>query len=102
MVQSLRRSKSFRILFNSPELVEEQRSGFHHFLKHGITEELSKISFLEVKRQNVDIEVFLDASTFQLIAPDDNSRNCIIKMKTYACKLYVQVRIVWKKSLAAF
>jgi DNA-directed RNA polymerase beta subunit len=97
MVQSLRRSKSFRILFNSPELVEEQRSGFHHFLKHGIAEELSKISFLEVKRQHVDIEVFLDASTFQLIAPDDNSRNCIIKMKTYACKLYVQTKIVWKK-----
>jgi hypothetical protein len=97
MVQSLRRSKSFRILFNSPELVEEQRSGFHHFLKHGIAEELSKISFLEVKRQNVDIEVFLDASTFQLIAPNDNSRNCILKMKTYACKLYVQIRIVWKK-----
>ena len=97
MVQSLRRSKSFRILFNSPELVEEQRSGFHHFLKHGIAEELSKISFLEVKRQNVDIEVFLDANSFQLIAPDDNSRDCVIKMKTYACKLYVQIRIVWKK-----
>ena len=97
MVQSLRRSQSFRILFNSPELVEEQRSGFHHFLKHGIAEELSKISFLEVKKQNVDIEVFLEASTFQLIAPDDNSRNCIIKMKTYACKLYVQIRIVWRK-----
>ncbi len=97
MVQSLRRSKSFRVLFNSPELVEEQRSGFHHFLKDGIREELSKISLLEVKRQNVDIEVLLDASTFQLIAPDDNSRNCIIKMKTYACKLYVQIRIVWRK-----
>jgi DNA-directed RNA polymerase subunit beta len=97
MVQSLRRSKSFRILFNSPELVEEQRSGFHHFLKHGIAEELSKISFLEVKRQNVDIEVFLDANSFQLIAPEDNSRDCVIKMKTYACKLYVQIRIVWKK-----
>ena len=89
MVQSLRRSQSFRILFNSPELVEEQRSGFHHFLKHGIAEELSKISFLEVKKQNVDIEVFLEASTFQLIAPDDNSRNCIIKMKSHVVWLFL-------------
>ena len=106
MVQSLRRSKSFRILFNSPELVEEQRSGFHSFLKEGIAQELSKLSLLQVRRQFVNIQqlahmvhiqVFIDANNFQLIAPDDNSRDCVLKMKTYACKLYVQAKIVWKK-----
>jgi DNA-directed RNA polymerase beta subunit len=99
MVQTLRRSKSFRILFNSPELVEEQRSSFHHFLKHGIAEELAKISCIKVVTPyDYDVEVFFDATTFQLVAPDDTSRDCILKMKTYACKLYVQTKIVWKSS----
>ena len=100
MVQSLPPSDGFRILFNSPELSEVQRSGFHLFLKKGIAEELSKISCIQLKHAQFLIEIVVDANNFRLITPENNYRDCILKMKSYTCKLYVQTRIVFKDKVS--
>ena len=100
MVQSLPQSDGFRILFNSPELSEVQRSGFHLFLKKGIAEELSKISCIQLKHAHFLIDIVLDAQDFRLITPENNYRDCILKMKSYTCKLYVQAKIVFKDKVS--
>ena len=100
MVQSLPRSDSFRILFNSPELSEVQRSGFHLFLKKGIAEELSKISCIPIKNVHFLVEIIVDAPNFRLVAPENNYRDCILKMKSYTCKLYVKTKILFKDKIS--
>ena len=100
MVQSLPQSDSFRILFNSPELSEVQRSGFHLFLKKGIVEELSKISCIQIKTVHFLVEISIDAQNFRLVAPENNYRDCILKMKSYTCKLYVQAKILFKDKVS--
>ena len=100
MVQSLPQSDSFRILFNSPELSEVQRSGFHFFLKKGIAEELSKISCIQVKNAHFLVEIHIDAQNFQLVTPETNYRDCILKLKSYTCKLYVQAKIFFKDKIS--
>ena len=100
MVQSLPQSDGFRILFNSPELSEVQRLGFHLFLKKGIAEELSKISCIQIKTVHFLVEINIDAQNFRLVAPENNYRDCILKMKSYTCKLYVQAKILFKEKVS--
>ena len=100
MVQSLPKNDAFRILFNSPELSEVQRSGFHLFLKKGIAEELSKISCIQLKDAQFLIEVVIDAQNFRLVTPENSYRDCILKMKSYTCKLYVETKIFFKDKLS--
>lgn len=100
MVQSLPQSDGFRILFNSPELSEVQRLGFHLFLKKGIAEELSKISCIQIKTVHFLVEINIDAQNFRLVAPENNYRDCILKMKSYTCKLYVQAKILFKDKVS--
>ena len=100
MVQSLPQSDGFRILFNSPELSEVQRLGFHLFLKKGIAEELSKISCIQIRTVHFSVEIHIDAQNFRLVAPENNYRDCILKMKSYTCKLYVQAKILFKDKVS--
>ena len=100
MVQSLPQSDGFRILFNSPELSEVQRSGFHLFLKKGIAEEISKISCIQIKTVNFLVEISIDAQNFRLVAPENNYRDCILKMKSYTCKLYVQAKTLFRDKIS--
>lgn len=96
MVQSLPQSDGFRLLFHSPELSEVQRSGFHLFLRNGIAEELSKISCIQLKDAHFSVDIVIDAQNFRLVTPENNYRDCILKMKSYTCKLYVQAKILFK------
>ena len=100
MVQSLPKNDGFRILFNSPELSEVQRSGFHLFLKKGIAEQLSKISCIQLKHAQFLIEVVIDAQNFRLVTPENSYRDCILKMKSYTCKLYVETKIFFKDKIS--
>nr|YP_010731955.1 RNA polymerase beta subunit [Kalinella pachyderma]WDY12869.1 RNA polymerase beta subunit [Kalinella pachyderma] len=95
MVQSLKQSTASRILFNSPELLEIQRAGFQHFLKQGIAEELAKKFPIKVKSGDTTLELIFHEQNFKLVAPDDSPRDCILKIKTYSCKLYVQILLIF-------
>lgn len=83
-----------RIAFDLPELLEIQRVGFNRFLKEGISHLFSEIAPITVEEENFLFKLVLDGSKYQLISPDDNPRDCILKMKTYSCKLYVKAKVV--------
>ena len=96
MVQSLQRSHPFRITLEAPELLEVQRSGFSNFLQRGIGEELSKMFPLIIENNKIIIELTADIDNFKLIYPEENALDCVLKMKTYSCKLYIEARVVCK------
>ena len=96
MVQSLQRSHPFRITLEAPELLEVQRSGFSNFLQRGISEELSKMFPLIIENNKIIIELTADIDNFKLVYPEENALDCVLKMKTYSCKLYIEARVVCK------
>ena len=85
--------------FDSPELLDIQRKAFYRFLNQGIPELLAKQFPIKTKSGNYSIELLLNDKNVKLITPDSNPRDCILKMKTYSCKLYAQVKIVCKKAV---
>lgn len=88
--------------YDSPELLDIQRKAFYNFLKQGIPELLSKQFPIKAKSGNYSIELLLNDKHVKLITPDSSPRDCILKMKTYSCKLYAQVKLVCKKDLQIF
>ena len=80
--------------FDCPELLEIQREGFYSFLNQGISELLAKQFPIKIKNGSYSIELLLNQQNIKLITPELSPRDCILKMKTYSCKLYAQVKIV--------
>ena len=95
MVQSLQASNPSRTVFALPELLDSQRDSFNNFLKEGIAKEFSKLSSIKVENKNIIAELILDGKDYQLLSPTDNPRECILKMKTYDCKLYIKGHIIY-------
>ncbi len=95
MVQSLQADNPSRTVFALPELLDSQRDAFNLFLKEGIAKEFSKLSPIKVEAKNILAELILDGNNYQLLLPTDNPRECILKMKTYDCKLYVKGQIIY-------
>ena len=83
--------------YDSPELLDVQRKAFYTFLKQGIPELLSQQFPIKAKSGNYSIELLLNDKHVKLITPDSSPRDCILKMKTYSCKLYARVKLVCKK-----
>ena len=67
--------------FDSPELLDIQRTGFYHFLKQGIPQLLAKEFPIKVKNGSYSLELYLNEKNIKLISPEDDPRDCILKMK---------------------
>ena len=89
-------SQSSRIALHLPELLDVQRASFNKFVRHDIPDLFCKLAPIRVEGDNIAVELHLDGNNFQLIAPDDNPQDCILKLKTYSCKLYIEARVVYK------
>ena len=98
MIQSLQTSHPSRISIDAPELLEIQRQGFYKFIKEGIIEEFSKISPIKLETGKNSLEFILDAERYKFIYPEDTPRECILKMKTYGCKIYIEAKFVCKRT----
>ena len=98
MIQSLQTSHPSRISIDAPELLEIQRQGFYKFIKEGIIEEFSKISPIKLETGKNSLELILDAERYKFISPEDTPRECILKMKTYGCKIYIEAKFVCKRT----
>nr|YP_010731905.1 RNA polymerase beta subunit [Phyllosiphon coccidium]WDY12736.1 RNA polymerase beta subunit [Phyllosiphon coccidium] len=89
-------SQSSRIAFDLPELLDIQRASFNKFVRYDIPDLFSQLAPIRVEEDDMAVELHLNGNNFQLIAPDDSPQDCIFKLKTYSCKLYIEAKIVYK------
>ena len=98
MIQSLQTSHPSRISIDAPELLDIQRQGFYKFIKEGVIKEFSKISPIKLETGKNNLQLILDATRYKFISPEDTPRECILKMKTYGCQIYIEAKLVCQRT----
>ncbi len=79
-----------------PDFIEVQRASFQFLLKKGIIHEISMRS--PISTSTKDLELIFYPEYYKLNPPDLNSKQAILKAKTYACKLYVPAQLINNKT----
>jgi DNA-directed RNA polymerase subunit beta len=76
------------------DFVGIQRNSFLHFLEKGLIEEFSKRN--PITNASKTLEVFFYPEYYQLREPKYNTRQAILKGKSYASRLYIPVQLTDK------
>jgi DNA-directed RNA polymerase subunit beta len=78
------------------DFVAIQRNSFLHFLEKGLIEEFSKRN--PITNSSNTLEIFFYPEYYQLTMPKYNTREAIIKNKSYASRLYMPVQLTDKQA----
>jgi DNA-directed RNA polymerase subunit beta len=79
-----------------PDFIDVQRTSFQFLLKKGLINEISMRS--PISTSTKDLELIFYPEYYKLNPPDLNSKQAILKSKTYACKLYVPAQLINNKT----
>lgn len=79
-----------------PDFIEVQRTSFQFLLKKGIIHEISMRN--PISTNTKDLELIFYPEYYKLNPPDFNSKQAILKSKTYACKLYIPAQLINTKT----
>ena len=79
-----------------PDFIEVQRTSFQSLLKKGIIHEIAMRN--PISTNTKDLELIFYPEYYKLNPPDFNSKQAILKSKTYACKLYIPAQLINTKT----
>ena len=82
---------SLRLSFYIPDFVEIQRQSFLNLLDTGLIKELNKRNPITNTTQN--LELIFYPEYYKLNPPEWTPKEAILKSKTYACRLYVPIKL---------
>lgn len=82
---------SLRLSFCIPDFVEIQRQSFLNLLDTGLIKELNKRNPITNTTQN--LELIFYPEYYKLNPPEWTPKEAILKSKTYACRLYVPIKL---------
>ena len=82
---------SLRLSFCMPDFVEIQRQSFLNLLDTGLIKELNKRNPITNTTQN--LELIFYPEYYKLNPPEWTPKEAILKSKTYACRLYVPIKL---------
>ena len=85
---------SVRISYFIPDFVEIQRKSFLDLLDKGLIQELYKRNPITNTKQNLELRFYPEY--YKLNPPDWTPKECILKSKSYACRLYVPIHLINK------
>lgn len=85
------RLKTQIISFFIPDFIDIQRKSFCYFLETGIIKEFSKRNFITNFSKN--LELIFYPEYYKLNPPEWNTKQAILKAKTYSCRLYVPAQL---------
>ncbi len=79
-----------------PDFIEVQRNSFKFLLKKGIINEIAIRN--PISTSTKDLELIFYPEYYKLNPPEMNSKQAILKARSYACKLYVPVQLINNKT----
>jgi DNA-directed RNA polymerase beta subunit len=75
-----------------PDFIEVQRNSFRYLLKEGISKEISARN--PISNNKKDLELIFYPEYYKLNPPELNTKQAILKAKTYACKIYIPAQLI--------
>nr|YP_009106261.1 beta subunit of RNA polymerase [Interfilum terricola]AIT95125.1 beta subunit of RNA polymerase [Interfilum terricola] len=78
-------------IFLLPDFITIQRNSFYSFLEKGIIKEFSKRN--PIINSNKTLELIFYPEYYKLNPPEWNTKEAILKSKTYACRLYIPAQL---------
>lgn len=77
--------------FKLQHFLIHQRRSFQNFLKNGLMEEFEALK--KITNSNNTIELIFFIQHYKLIPPKWTPKQAILKRKTYACELFIPVKL---------